>query len=196
MKLVALEEVASVQLGKMLSPASKTGRQPFPYLRNQNVQWNRLDLRSIATMDFTPAERTKFALQPGDLLVCEGGEPGRCAVWHGEIQDCYYQKALHRVRAKPDRLDIDFLRLWLWYQCQFGDLSRENSRTTIAHLPLNKLKSLLIPDIPVFEQRRICQRLWPRLEAIETAREALRVQINELGLMPGKLLAQVFTADR
>jgi type I restriction enzyme, S subunit len=85
MKMVALEEVASVQLGKMLSPVSKTGRSPFPYLRNHNVQWNRLQLRDMATMDFTPSERIKFELQPGDLLVCEGGEPGRCAnlEWRG-----------------------------------------------------------------------------------------------------------------
>ena len=89
-----LGDVCEIQLGKMLSPKSKSGLEPFPYLRNLNVQWGRFDLSDIAEMDFDLRERSKFALRKGDLLVCEGGEPGRASVWDGEIEPCYYQKAL------------------------------------------------------------------------------------------------------
>ncbi|CRI67976.1 hypothetical protein THIOKS190081 [Thiocapsa sp. KS1] len=81
MKMVPLGTLADVQLGKMLSPKSKTGTSPFPYLRNQDVQWGRINVTGLPTMDFSDKERAKFELRPGDLLVCEGGEPGRCAVW-------------------------------------------------------------------------------------------------------------------
>ena len=75
--LVRLGDVCHIQLGKMLSPKSKTGRNPRPYLRNANVQWGRFELATVSQMDFDEREQEKFALRPGDLLVCEGGEPGR-----------------------------------------------------------------------------------------------------------------------
>ena len=108
MNMVPLGSLADIQLGKMLSPAAKTGSSYFHYIRNQNVQWHRLDLRDMARMDFSPIERQKFELRRGDLLVCEGGEPGRCAVWNGELENCYFQKAVHRVRPKPGCLNSTF----------------------------------------------------------------------------------------
>ena len=92
---VKLGDVVHIQLGKMLSPKAKTGISYFPYLRNQNVQWGRVNIANLAQMDFSLPEREKFSLRKGDLLVCEGGEPGRCAIWGGELIDCFYQKALH-----------------------------------------------------------------------------------------------------
>jgi type I restriction enzyme, S subunit len=93
-QLVRLGDVCEIQLGKMLSPASKTGLRSRPYLRNANVQWGRVDVNDLAEMDFTEAEERKFRLQKGDLLVCEGGEPGRAAVWEVPISPCYYQHYL------------------------------------------------------------------------------------------------------
>src|SRR5438128_1158042 len=90
-RTVRLGEVCEIQLGKMLSPASRQGIRPIAYLRNANVQWGRFDLRNVATMDFDEQQEAKLSLQPGDLLVCEGGEPGRAAVWNGEIERCCYQ---------------------------------------------------------------------------------------------------------
>ena len=98
--VVELGSVCEIQLGKMLSPKSKMGTRPIPYLRNENVQWSRLELESVSWMDFTETEERKFRLQPGDLLVCEGGEPGRAAIWQGEIERCCYQKAIHRIRPR------------------------------------------------------------------------------------------------
>jgi type I restriction enzyme S subunit len=111
--MVRLGAIAEVQLGKMLSPKSKTGQAPFPYLRNQDVQWGRVNVKDLPTMDFSEQERTKFELCQGDLLVCEGGEPGRCAVWQGEFEPCYFQKALHRIRSRSGQIDMEFLMFWL-----------------------------------------------------------------------------------
>jgi type I restriction enzyme S subunit len=180
MRTTALENVAAIQLGKMLSPLAKTGKAPFPYLRNQNVQWNHIDLSDLATMDFSEAERAKFELKAGDLLVCEGGEPGRCAIWKDELANCYYQKAIHRVRPHKEFADSEFLSLWIWFQCSFGELSKSNSKTTIAHLPLARLKQLKVPELSIEEQRKIVSKVRPQLTLLNQCRTACKRQLSEV----------------
>src|SRR5258708_28086674 len=76
----------------------RTEGTKMPYLRNVNVQWERIDTHDLLSMPFKDAERARFAVLPGDVLVCEGGEPGRAAVWKQQGLEIMYQKALHRVR--------------------------------------------------------------------------------------------------
>lgn len=192
MSLVPLVHVADVQLGKMLSPKAKTGRSYFPYLRNINVQWGRIEIADLARMDFTSADQVKFELRPGDLLVCEGGEPGRCAVWKGEVANCYYQKALHRVRPRDGKADSEFLSLWIRHQASIGAFDDQNAKTTIAHLPQVRLEQLLVPDIDVTEQRRIAIRLNAQLTEVESARKAAKAQAEDISLLRIRLLGDLF----
>ena len=108
-EVVRLGEIYEVQLGKMLSPKARQGKNPRPYLTNRNVRWGKFDLSDLPTMDFDRREIEKFQLRPGDLLVCEGGDTGRAAVWLGEIADCYYQKALHRLRPIDENAISEFM---------------------------------------------------------------------------------------
>ncbi len=85
-EIVRLEDAFDTQLGKMLSQKAHVGNDPKPYLRNKNVQWGRIDLSDMLQMDFSEREKKKFLLTQGDLLVCEGGEPGRAAIWNGEMR--------------------------------------------------------------------------------------------------------------
>lgn len=172
MSFVPLVSVADVQLGKMLSPKAKTGSSYYSYLRNTNVQWGRIDISDLAQMDFTDAEREKFELRFGDLLVCEGGEPGRCAVWQNDVPGCYYQKALHRVRPHEGKADAEFLSLWIRHQAITGAFEDQNAKTTIAHLPQVRLEQLLVPDLSFAEQHRIAARLKAQLAEAGTARQA------------------------
>jgi type I restriction enzyme S subunit len=103
-----LGEVAVTQLGKMLSAKARTGLGTRPYLRNKNVQWGRIDTDDLLAMDFSERDAMKFELCSGDVLVCEGGEVGRAAVWHGDVAGCCFQKALHRVRV-GEQLSPEFL---------------------------------------------------------------------------------------
>ncbi|MDI3462534.1 MAG: Type I restriction-modification system, specificity subunit S [Nitrospira sp.] len=180
MKLVPLNEVADIQLGKMLSPKAKAGESPFPYLRNQNVQWGRINLSDLAVMHFSAREREKFELRSGDLLVCEGGEPGRCAVWGQSEMACYYQKALHRIRPREGMADSEFLSLWLRYQAYIGSFEDQNAKTTISHLPLVRLQQLQVPTIPIVTQQRIAAQLKAQLAAVEQARQAAQAEVQEL----------------
>jgi hypothetical protein len=125
-----LGDLADIQLGKMMSPTARAGRRPVPYLRNANVQWDRLDLSELFSMDFTEAEEEKFALEPGDVVACEGGEPGRAAVWRGELTRCCYQKAIHRIRPAMGRLDPDFLVFRLWLGALNGEFTAGHGKST------------------------------------------------------------------
>ena len=181
MKFVPLGSIADIQLGKMLSPKAKTGgASSFPYLRNQNVQWGRIKISDLAEMDFSDREREKFSLCAGDLLICEGGEPGRCSVWQGQLSNCYYQKALHRVRPYAGVADPEFLSLWIRHQAFTGAFEGENAKTTIAHLPLVRLEQLSVPDLDIDEQRRIAADLKAQLVAVAQAREMVTAQLGDV----------------
>jgi hypothetical protein len=104
-----LGELFETQLGKILSQKAHVGNSPQPYLRNKNVQWGRIDVSDMLYMDFDDREKEKFRLRAGDLLVCEGGEPGRAAIWNGALTECFYQKALHRLRPRDGRIFPELL---------------------------------------------------------------------------------------
>ena len=192
MRYLQLGEIADIQLGKMLSPKAKTGKEPFPYLRNQNVQWDRFDLRDVAAMDFSERDRERFALRAGDLLICEGGEPGRCAVWEEQIAGCYYQKALHRVRPFEDVADPYFIALWIRHQALIGAFEDQNAKSTIAHLPLVRLQKLQVPEVDIVTQREIVRVTRERLAQVILAKEAAEKQLAEIQLLPQKILSAAF----
>lgn len=149
------EDVAASRLGKMLDAKQQTGKYSYPYLANFNVQWFRFNIENLNQMDFDEDERAEFELKDGDLLVCEGGEIGRCAVWHNEIQPCFFQKALHRVRCNRQIIHPDYLAWWFKYNCDHdGFTAIAGSKATIAHLPGIKLKQLqvAVPPIELQEQ--------------------------------------------
>jgi type I restriction enzyme S subunit len=178
--VAALRDVADIQLGKMLSPAAKRGVRPLPYLRNANVQWNGFDLTDVAEMDFTRVEEAKFLLRKGDVLVVEGGEPGRAAVWDGSIERICYQKAVHRIRPHDDRLDPHFLVYRLWAGATRGEFTSGETKTTIAHLPLVRLKRIGVPLPPIDGQRLIAARLREQLAEVSLVVAAAQARIDQM----------------
>ena len=143
-------EITTSRLGKMLDAKQQTGEYPFPYLGNANVQWFRFETSNLNQMDFNEADQVEFALEDGDLLVCEGGEIGRCAVWHNQVQPCYFQKAIHRVRCNRQFVLPDYLAWWFKFNCEHNGFSAiEGAKATIAHLPGAKLKQLQVVVPPV-----------------------------------------------
>ena len=150
-----LADVAVSRLGKMLDAKHQTGKDSYPYLANFNVQWFRFNIENLNQMDFDEDDRVEFELKDGDLLVCEGGEIGRCAVWHNEMQQCFFQKALHRVRCNRQIIHPDYLAWWFKYNCDHdGYASIAGTKATIAHLPGAKLKRLqvAVPPLELQEQ--------------------------------------------
>lgn len=158
-KAVELRACFDIQLGKMLSKAAKTGMASAPYVGNKAVQWDLVDSSSLEEMDFYPTERLKYRLLPGDLLVCEGGDVGRTAMWVGELDECYYQKAIHRLRERSADARSGYVLRYMKYAHRIGLFREYTSQSSIAHLTQEKLGlvPLLVPVMP--EQIRIEVRL-------------------------------------
>ena len=175
-EVVRLGEVYEVQLGKMLSPKARQGKNPRPYLTNRNVRWGGFDLSDLPTMDFDHREIEKFHLRPGDLLVCEGGDTGRAAVWLGEIADCYYQKALHRLRPTSENAISGFMLAVLMSYAKKGILLEHSERTSISHLTRERLLRMRIGNPPRSEQEHIVavlRSVATRTREAHAEREAL-----------------------
>jgi type I restriction enzyme S subunit len=142
-EVTTVGEEFSIQLGKMLDAEKNVGVLK-PYLGNRAVQWGRVDLTGIGFMKMSPSDLQRFRLRQGDLLVCEGGEIGRAAIWKEPIVECYYQKALHRLRPKGD-YDVELMLNVLQRLSSTGFLLNFVTQTSIAHLPQDKFETVPIP---------------------------------------------------
>lgn len=146
-----------LQLGKMLD-ANKNSGELKSYIGNRAVQWGAIDRRAVGTVPLSRSDQLRFRLRAGDLLVCEGGAVGRGAIWRNEIAECYYQKALHRLRPKRgynSRVMLAFLEYWT----QTGGFADFVTQTSIAHLPRAKFIAMPLPAVPPDEQRMIASAL-------------------------------------
>ncbi|MBB3205515.1 type I restriction enzyme S subunit [Rhodopirellula rubra] len=178
-----------IQLGKMLDAEKNVG-VPKYYLGNRAVQWGRIDVTELQTMPMSKTDLTKFRLIDGDLLVCEGGDVGRAAIWRSQLDECYFQKALHRLRARDNfnsRLMIAFLKRW----SDRGILRNYVTQTSIAHMPKDKFETIPLPKPPQSEQTAIATVLSDMDAEIEKLEARLeKTQMLKQGMMQELLTGQ------
>ena len=170
---VTLKSVAVSALGKTLDKAKNRGNL-HPYLCSINVYWKGIDLTAVKQARFEDSELSKYLLRPGDLLICEGGDVGRSAVWES-TQEMYYQNALHRVRFYGNVSPYYFL---LVLECYKGNkiLDEYSKGMTIKHLVQSALNAIVFPLPPLEEQYRIVARvnaILPLLSQYETVETSL-----------------------
>jgi type I restriction enzyme S subunit len=133
----------NIKLGKMLDAEKNVG-VPKPFLGNSSVQWGHIDVSDLGEIRLSPTDLQRFRLKGGDLLVCEGGDVGRAAIWRHQLDECYYQKALHRLRPKRG-YSIELMRNLLERMSASGFLQNYVTQTSIAHLPKDKFETVPIP---------------------------------------------------
>lgn len=166
---VTLRHIAITELGKTLDKAKNQGTL-LPYLCSINVYWTGIDLSKVKQAKFENDELERFLLQKGDLLVCEGGDIGRCAIWDSD-QTMYYQNALHRIRFFANLNSLYFRFLLECYK-GIGIIDQYSKGMTIKHLVQSSLNSIMIPLPPLAEQKRIVAKikeLLPHLEDYDRA---------------------------
>jgi type I restriction enzyme S subunit len=173
-------ELFDIQQGKAVSPKARTGDSPRLFLRTANVFWGRIDTTSIDRMDFSDEEAKFYELKPGDLLICEGGDIGRTAIWNGEVEPCYYQNHIHRLRPRNQNTIPLFYMYWMDAAINlFGLYVGQGNRTTIPNLSKGRLSSFVVPVPPSNEQRRIAAHL-KTLDEKMTAEEKRLAQLQNL----------------
>ena len=180
-------------LGKMLDTKHISGEHLFPYLRNTDVQWDEINVVDLPTMDIRPVEVGRYTVRRGDLLVCEGGEVGRCAIWDGDSRVVGYQKALHRLR--PHRKDRDIPRFM--YHALRSATERgafeDGHESTIGHLTGDKLRAHRFPFPPFSEQSAIAHYLDHTDQHVRRNIQAARRQIHLLEECRTRLIADLVT---
>lgn len=155
-----LGELFEIGAGKTMSAAARTGVDKTPFLRTSNVFWDEIDLSTVDEMAIPAHELRGKLLTPGDLLVCEGGDIGRAAVWNGEVETMSFQNHLHRLR--PMRHDVE-PRFYVYFLqsgfTQLGIFEGAGNKTTIPNLSRNRLAALDVPHPGIDEQRDIARAL-------------------------------------
>ena len=174
-----LGELFEIGSGKAMSAAARDGPDKTRFLRTSNVLWDEIDLAAVDEMSIPERELPAKLLKRGDLLVCEGGEIGRAAIWGGDMGPMSFQNHLHRLRPLVPDVEPRFYVFFL--QCAFtqlGIFEGAGNKTTIPNLSRSRLAELNVPQPSLAEQRAISA-------ALGRAREALKAQDRSLAAAQG-----------
>ncbi|MEN3972842.1 restriction endonuclease subunit S [Sphingomicrobium sp. XHP0235] len=188
---VKLAQIADLTLGKMLDKEKNKG-ELRPYLANINVRWGAFDMADLRHMRFEERELERYGLRCGDIVMCEGGEPGRCALWIDESSDMMIQKALHRIRPQ-EGVDSYYLYYALVNGVRSGAYDEYMTGSGIQHLPGNQLAKVEVSLPPFREQQRIAEALrvfeqaaMARLNALKQALQIKSTLMSDL--LSGRVL--------
>jgi type I restriction enzyme S subunit len=182
-----LGDLFDISAGKTMSAAARAGENKIPFLRTSNVFWDRLDLTSLDEMSVPEHELPAKLLQAGDLLVCEGGDIGRAAIWDGRIERITFQNHLHRLRPKRDDVEPRFYVFFLQSAfTQLGIFEGAGNKTTIPNLSRNRLAALQVPHPSLEDQQYV-------VEVLGTVREAMVLQSKRQNLLTELFGGSLFT---
>ena len=157
-------EIGVSELGKTLNSNKDTG-ELTPYLCSINIHWKYINLEEVKKTRFTKEEQEKYILSKNDLLVCEGGDIGRCFVWNFPIP-MYYQNALHRIRFYNE-INPFFFKFAIEHYKNIHILDKYSKGVTIKHLTKIALHSICFPLPPLAEQHRIVEKIEELLALVD-----------------------------
>ena len=191
--VAALRHRYQQSLGKMLDAKQITGQHPMRYLRNVDVQWDDINVLDLPLIDIRPNEIQRYTVLPGDVLVCEGGEVGRAAIWNGDLDVCAYQKALHRLRPCVENQELPRFLLYALMTAVAMDAFCDGHETTIAHLTGEKLRAHRFAFPPFLEQQSVVEFLDNSTAKISLAVKAAQQSIDCFSQYRTRLIADIVT---
>ena len=167
---VFLGDIFNHNTGKALNSSNKEGIMKS-YLTTSNVYWNEFDLTVIKQMPYRESELNKCTVTKGDLLVCEGGDIGRSAIWNFNYDICI-QNHIHRLRAKGD-LCVTFYYYVLVYLKENNLIGGKG--IGLLGLSSNALHKINVPLPPLIEQQRIVQKIEELFSSLDDIQKSLEV---------------------
>jgi len=188
-----IKYVAEIVLGKMLQNDDSGKDELKPYMRAQNIQWETVDINDVKEMWFSDYEIKKYRLQKGDLLISEGGEVGRTALWNGEPEECYIQNSVHKVTVDKKLANNKYLLYLLETYGKWGYFESIVNRVSIGHLTREKLKENEIICPPKNEQSQIVTYLDKKTSIIDESIKNIQSQIEILKEYRQTLISNVVT---
>lgn len=178
-------QIGTSQLGKTLDSKKNKGN-PYPYLCAVNVGYGKFSLSNIKQILLEDSELERYRVIRGDLLICEGGETGRCAIWDSD-EPIYYQNALHRVRFVSDVYNR-FIMYTLHYYKQTGIIDRFSHGQTIKHFTQKGLNQLTFRIPPIYIQHSIAREL----DSVQAMIDGYRQQIADLDTLAQSIFLDTF----
>ncbi|MEJ7591177.1 MAG: restriction endonuclease subunit S [Planctomycetaceae bacterium] len=185
-------EIAKKSLGKMLDKAKNKGDLQ-PYLRNLNVRWFTFDLSDLTEMRFLEEEAEKYMAVKGDVLICEGGYPGRAAIWN-EDYPIHFQKAIHRVRFHELEQNQWFV-YFLYVKDMSGELRQHFTGTGIQHFTGESLGRFEIPIPPLPLLRKLVAKFDGLATETQRLESICQRKLAALDDLKKSLLHQAFSGQ-
>ena len=170
---------SKIVLGKMLTPNDKGNYQLKSYLKAKNILWEKVDVSEVEEMWFSENEMNQYRLQLKDLVVSEGGEVGRTAIWMNELEECYIQNSVHKVTVNMPHNPRYFLFQFVSHGKR-GYFDSIVSRVSIAHLTREKLKEVTVFVPSPEEQQSISIFLDHKTSQIDNLIDKKQKQIELL----------------
>lgn len=165
-----INEISESLLGKTLDRTKDSGEFKR-YVCAVNVQWGYFDFTTQKRFRIEAKDFERYAVKKGDLLICEGGDVGRCAIWDNDTE-MYYQNALHRVRCKFG-ISEKYLQYSLWHFKLNGVIDSLCKGVTIKHFTQSTMNKLEIPLPPFAEQKRIVSKIEEIFHQLDMIEESL-----------------------
>ncbi len=182
-------EIMQSRLGKMLDAAKNIGK-PQKYLRNINVRWLGFDLADLQEMKIEDSECEKYSLKNGDLIMCEGGEPGRCAVWD-KGDGMFFQKALHRIRFNGKE-NPKFYMYYFLLLAQSDGLKKYFTGSGIKHLTGQSLVKIVVPVAPLKKQNEVIKKIESQFSVCENIEKTVNDALIQADAMRQSILKKAF----
>jgi type I restriction enzyme S subunit len=190
----SVDQIGEVFLGKMLDKEKHQSGRKIPYIRNINVRWGYIETNDILKMYFEEDELERYGLLAGDVLVCEGGEPGRAAICSQEHENFQYQKALHRVRFFGYYIP-NILVFYLENLAKTGKLDSYFTGSTIKHFTRENFVSLPIPVPSIKEQYRLISIVNTVLEKANYQNQAIAFSLKQSAAQRQNILKAAFSGQ-
>ena len=190
----SVDQIAEVFLGKMLDKTKHTSGERLPYLRNVNVRWGSIDIDDVYEMFFDTDELERYGLLAGDVLVCEGGEPGRAAICKKEHERFKYQKALHRVRLFS-MYEPELLIAFLEFIAKTGRLAKTFTGSTINHFTKESFLALQVPVPSLVEQRVIIESISQAMGSIDDQDTVITISLKQSAAQRQNILRAAFSGQ-
>ncbi len=192
-----VEQLGDVQLGRQRSPKNISKNYPTKYIRAANITERGIDVSDVLEMEFSPAERERFALRDGDIVLSEAsGSPsqvGKPAVWRNELPICCFQNTVLRLR--PAVVGSKFV-LTVFQQCYVnGVFAKVAGGVGINHLGAEKSSAISFPLPPLAEQTRIVAEVERRLSVVEELESVVSANLQRAVRLRQSILQKAFTGE-
>ncbi|MEE0521555.1 MAG: restriction endonuclease subunit S [Bacteroidaceae bacterium] len=162
-----IKELGYLRLGKMLTEKPILGFHQRPYLKSKNIDWLKLKIDSVEQMYFSDFELKSLRLRKNDLVISEGGEVGKTALWQDEIQECYIQNSVHKLTLNKE-CNPKFYLYFFYFLGHVGYFKSIVNLVSIMHLTYEKLRRIEVPVPPLEVQQKMVDYLDIKLSEIDT----------------------------